>query len=74
MKHITKLKLAAIHQLCDTKDKSTEFMMQFMQDTCNVDHDCVLNYLMLPQKEKVRIYKELNELLELLESINYDKL
>lgn len=41
MKHITKLKLAAVHQYCDIEDKSTEFMYQFMQDTVKVNLDTV---------------------------------
>ena len=50
MKYITKLKLAAIHLYCDVEEKSTEFMIQFMQDACKVDLDCVMNYLQLPEE------------------------
>lgn len=67
MKYITKLKLAAIHQLCDAEDKSTEFMIQYMQDTCQVDHDCVMNYLMLSNEEHLRLWKELNEFIDFFE-------
>lgn len=52
MKYITKLKLAAVHQYPDAMDKSTEWMLQFMQDSCNVDLDCVMNYFQLTDKEK----------------------
>jgi len=52
MKYITKLKLAAVHQYADAMDKSTEWMLQFMQDSCNVDLDCVMNYFQLTDKEK----------------------
>ena len=45
MQYITKLKLAAIHQLCDHKDKSTEYMYQLMQDTAKVDLDTVNSYM-----------------------------
>lgn len=64
MQYITKLKLAASHQWCDVEDKSTEFMIQFMQDTCKVSHDCVMNYLMLSEKEKDKLRKDVNEFLE----------
>ncbi len=36
MKKETKLKMAAAHQHCEVMDKSTEYTMQFIQDTCNV--------------------------------------
>lgn len=64
MKHITKLKLAAIHQLCDAEDKSTEYMYQLMQDMCKVDIDTVNNYF---QKENTSmLFKDLNDLTELM--------
>ncbi len=58
MKYITKLKLAAVHQLCDAEDKSTEYMLQLMQDTCEVDLDTCINYLNLEQKERDKLFKE----------------
>jgi hypothetical protein len=64
MKHITKLKLAAIHQLCDAEDKSTEYMYQLMQDTCKVDIDTVNNYMINENHSK--LFKEVNELSEIL--------
>jgi hypothetical protein len=66
MKYITKLKLAAVHQLCDAEDKSTEYMLQLMQDTCNVDLDCCLLYVKLLEEEKNRLFKEVNMINELL--------
>jgi hypothetical protein len=72
MHHITKLKLAAVHQICDVQDKSTEFMIQYMQDTCKVDHDTVIKYLTLSDKEHTRLFNELNGLLKLI--IEIDKL
>lgn len=63
MKYLTKLKLAAVHQWCDAEDKSTEFMIQYMQDTCKVDLDCVMAYLSLPEKETSRLINEVNEFL-----------
>jgi hypothetical protein len=63
MQHITKLKLAAVHQICDIEDKSTEYMYQFMQDACKVDIDTVNNYMVNENHEK--LFKEVNELIEL---------
>lgn len=45
MKVEIKIKLATIHILMDADDKSTEYMIQFMQDCLNLDHDAVMSYL-----------------------------
>lgn len=45
MKASTKALLKEARQYCDDNDKSTEFMLQYMQDVANVDLDCVLKYL-----------------------------
>jgi hypothetical protein len=45
MKKITKDKLLEAWQYCDDNDKSTEFMLEYMQDFAGVDLDCVLNFL-----------------------------
>lgn len=66
MKHITKLKLAAVHQLCDTEDKSTEYMLQLMQDTCDVDLDCCISYMNLPETEHSELFKEVLMITEVL--------
>lgn len=58
MQYITKLKLAAVHQLCDAEDKSTEYMLQLMQDVCEVDLDTCINYLSLKEKERDKLFKE----------------
>jgi len=63
MKHITKLKLAAVHQLCDAEDKSTEYMYQLMQDTAKVDLDTVNNYMM--NENHSQLFQEVNELTEI---------
>jgi len=70
MKHITKLKLAAVHQLCDAEDRSTEYMLQLMQDRCNVDLECCLKYMEIPNKQK--LFQEINELTELMIKIAGD--
>lgn len=73
MKHITKLKLTIVHKLCDQHDKSTEFMLQAMQDTCNVPLDCVLNYLENTPSETKELYHQ--EIISLSETIeNTEKL
>lgn len=51
MKYITKLKLAAVHQLCDVEDRSTEYMLQLMQDSCKVDLECCLKYMEIQDKQ-----------------------
>lgn len=58
MKHLTKLKLAVVHQICDAEDKSTEFMIQYMQAVCKVNHDRVLDYLSLPDEEIETLFEE----------------
>lgn len=45
MKKATRSKLEEAQRYCDINDKSTEYMIQYMQDYANVDHDCVINYL-----------------------------
>lgn len=65
MKHITKLKLAAVHQICDLEDKSTEYMLQLMQDSCKVDLDTCIFYMQLTDEHEV-LFKELNSLLKII--------
>ena len=67
MKHITKLKLAAIHQLCDAEDKSTEYMYQMMQDMAKVDIDTVNNYMI--NEDHSSLFKELNSLITLIDKL-----
>jgi hypothetical protein len=64
MQYITKLKLAAIHQLCDVENKSTEYMYQLMQDTAKVDSDTINNYMINENHDK--LFNELNSLTELM--------
>ena len=45
MKESTKIKLEEAYQWCDDNDKSTEFMIEYLQDVCNVSLDCVMNFL-----------------------------
>jgi hypothetical protein len=45
MKAETKIKLLEAWQYCDENEKSTEFMLQYMQDVANVDLDCVVNFI-----------------------------
>jgi hypothetical protein len=52
MKTETKKKLEEAQQYCDDNDKSTEFMLQYMQDIADVDLDCVINFL---EKKSVKL-------------------
>jgi hypothetical protein len=45
MKAETKIKLLTAWQWCDDEDKSTEFMLQYMQDAAGVNLDCVVSFL-----------------------------
>jgi hypothetical protein len=45
MKAITKEKLLTAWQYCDEEDKSTEYMLQYMQDVAGVDMDCVISFM-----------------------------
>jgi hypothetical protein len=45
MKLITRELLQEAQQYCEDNDKSTEFMIQYMQDVADVDLDCVMNFL-----------------------------
>lgn len=68
MKYITKLKLAAIHLVCDEEDRSTEYMIQYMQDMCKVDHDCVMNYLAISEDDKDILFAELLDFYSMFEN------
>ena len=52
MKQITKEKLQQARDICDEEDRSTEYMIQFMQDHANVDFECVMSYIRQTWKEK----------------------
>ena len=45
MKATTKALLKEAQEYCDENDKSTEFMLQYMQDIAKVDLDTVISYL-----------------------------
>ena len=45
MKEVTKITLAEAWRHCDIHDKSTEFMLQYMQDMAGVDLDCVIQFI-----------------------------
>lgn len=49
MKTETKNKLLEAWAYCDKEDKSTGFMIQYMQDFAGVSFDCVINFI---QKQK----------------------
>ncbi len=72
MKQKTKELLQEAYKYCNEKDKSTEFMLEYMQDFANVDLDCVLNFL---QTEYFALSKPLppNETKALNKAINKHK-
>jgi len=70
MKYITKLKLAAVHQLCDAEDKSTEYMLELMQDTCDVDLDCCISYMNLSENEHNELFNEVLMINEVFIKLN----
>ena len=45
MKSATKNKLAEAQAFCNKQNKSTEFMIQYMQDSCKVSFECVVKFL-----------------------------
>lgn len=45
MKETTREKLFEAWAYCDENDKSTEFMLQYMQDVAGVDLGCVINFI-----------------------------
>ena len=56
MKIETKNKLLAAWQHCDDNDKSTEFMLEYMQDMAIVDLDCVINFIQKTTIEERQAY------------------
>lgn len=62
MKQATKDKLKEAKEYCDENDKSTEFMLEYMQDFANVDLDCVMKYL--EEENKKIIHSEQYKLLD----------
>lgn len=74
MRYITKLKLAAIHQLCNAEDRSTEYMYQFMQDICKVNLDAVNAYMMFSDEEHKKLFKEVMEFTKFFVSIDEFKI
>jgi len=51
MKSETIAKLHGAMEICDEEDRSTEYMLQYMQDYANVSLDCVINFLKKLAKE-----------------------
>lgn len=51
MKASTRAKLAEAEAYCNENDKSTAFMIQYMQDYAGVSFDCVMAYLRRKSQE-----------------------
>lgn len=45
MTELQRAMLELVQEECDEDDKSTEYMMQYMQDRCSVDFDTVMEFL-----------------------------
>lgn len=45
MKTATEKILLDAWNYCDEHDKSTEFMLEYMQDEANVSLECVMNFI-----------------------------
>jgi len=59
MKAVTKQKLLTAWQYCDDNDKSTEFMLQYMQDFAGVDLDCVISFMQkTTDEERINFIKQ----------------
>lgn len=69
MQYITKLKLAAVHQLCDVEDRSTEYTLYKMKKMCKVGLDTCMSYMQLGQHEHCKLFHELNGLTEVMVNI-----
>lgn len=62
MKPKTKDLLFKSWAYCDKHDKSTEFMLQYMQDVAKVDLDCVLGFLInTTEQDRQNWYKQNNK-------------
>ena len=70
MQHKTKLKLAAVHQICDVTDKSTEYMLQVMQDMCKVDLDTCVKYMELGEEEHKVLFEQVNAVAQIIVDID----
>jgi hypothetical protein len=46
MKKSTYDKLSLAYDWCEKNDKSTEFVIQYLQDACGVDHACVVAFML----------------------------
>jgi hypothetical protein len=45
MKEATRKRLEQIENVCNLEGRSTEYMIQYMQDTAGVSFECVMAYL-----------------------------
>jgi hypothetical protein len=59
MKKATEDRLFEAWAYCDWKDKSTEFMIEYMRDAAKVSHDTVMSFIETSSDEKrSQWYKE----------------
>jgi hypothetical protein len=60
MKALIKHKLFEAWYYCDANDKSTEFMLQYMQDTAQVSLDTVVKFIEVTTDEERTKWYNLN--------------
>lgn len=48
---VTRAQLEMAKKYCDDEDKSTEFMIEYMQDVANTNFDTVMAFLTEPTRE-----------------------
>lgn len=62
MKAVTKERLYMAWEICDEEDRSTEYTLQFMADTAEVEYDTVVNFMVKYGDEKrIEWYKNKNK-------------
>ena len=52
MTELEKTMLIRAWNWCDEEDKSTEFMLQYMSDTAQVDYDVVVEFVVSHERTK----------------------
>ena len=70
MKHKTLLKIATVVQICEEKDKSTEYTYQLIQDICNVPLDVVNAFYNLGVEKHKELFIQVNAVVDTAIELN----